>query len=285
MAKLLVFLDLTPMDSSLMENVKRITNEMSIEKIGFCHYVEIQEVTDNVNSYFKDLDAPLDEILRDEITETAEQFGFLPDNFEVLIHIRGGKDSLTDWVNNSEYDLCIFGKKVIHVGTGVFSGRLCRLVEKPILFVTESTLISMDRVLVPTEFSHYSKKVVNLINGLKDFKPKDITALHVYHVPPAYFPFISEQSDDLIEKAKAHARKKMDHFVEKSFPNRHVQRELIYAGENTTAKVIFDYAVTHHMDLVIMGVKGKTDDDNILIGSVSENLIKRDKNIPVLLVK
>lgn len=60
---------------------------------------------------------------------------------------------------------------------------------------------------------------------------------------------------------------------------------MIYAGDSTTAKLIYDYAITNRIDLIVMGAKGKTDDDEILIGSVAEKLIQTDKNIPVLLVR
>ncbi|HBH24474.1 MAG TPA: hypothetical protein DDY13_13765 [Cytophagales bacterium] len=62
-------------------------------------------------------------------------------------------------------------------------------------------------------------------------------------------------------------------------------QKVIYAGDCTTAKLIYDYAITNRIDLIVMGAKGKTDDDEILIGSVAEKLIQTDKNIPVLLVR
>jgi nucleotide-binding universal stress UspA family protein len=285
MAKLLLFADLSPIDDALFYNANRMVKEMNIEEICICHYVEIQEVTDDVRNYFNDLPKPLEEILQEDFEEKATAQGLDASLLTYKIHLSGGKDDLINWVNRSDYDLCVFGKKVVHSGTGVFSGRLGRLMEKSVLFITESTKINTRRLLLPTEFSKYSKKAAEQVNRLKSFIPEEITVLHVFHVSPTYFPFISELSEDIIEKERKHAQKEMKHFCKKYFPDREVLQKVLYAGDRTTAKLIYDYAITNRIDLIVMGAKGKTDDDEILIGSVAEKLIQTDKNIPVLLVR
>jgi hypothetical protein len=69
--------------------------------------------------------------------------------------------------------------------------------------------------LLPTEFSKYSKKAAEQVNRLKSTIPLEITVFYVFHVSPTYFPFISELSEDIIEKERKHAQKEMKHFCKK----------------------------------------------------------------------
>ena len=81
------------------------------------------------------------------------------------------------------------------------------------------------------------------------------------------------------------AEKRLKEFCEKFSEGYEISTDLIYGGEQTTAKCVYDYARGEHADLIVMGVKGKSNDEEFLIGSVAERLIQSDRDIPVLLVR
>jgi len=286
MIKVLLFADLSPMDDSLFYNAELMMNELDISEICVCHYVEIQEVTQDVQHYLKDLEDPLDEILADEFKKMAEDHNVPEDILSFKIHMHGGKDSLVEWINKSDYNLCMFGKKIVHVGLGGFSSRLLRLVDKPVLFITETTNFSINRVLFPTEFSAHTERAAVILNDVKGDRPYEfLSVLHVYHLDPVYFPFMVKHSERMIKKVEDHVKNELKSFCKKNFPNQEVEQVAIYADDKPTARIIYDYAITHRVDMVVIGIKGDTDDENILVGSVADSLIQTDKNIPVLLIR
>lgn len=61
------------------------------------------------------------------------------------------------------------------------------------------------------------------------------------------------------------------------------EKYAVLIEEGNTAKIISDCCSQEDIDLVIMGTKGKTNDRDFIIGSITEKLIKRTQ-IPVLAI-
>ncbi|NMM48947.1 universal stress protein [Marinigracilibium pacificum] len=285
MTQLLLFLDLSEMDASILQNAYRITKKLNVTKIGLCHYVEIQDYTDTEESFYNQTDKPLRQLISEELMDLAEEFDLPIDKCETIVHDKGGKEDLLNKLNKSEYNLFVLGKKTIHPGTGAFSAKLSRMIEEPVLFVTESTRLNLRKILITTEFSSYSKHAAQLLDEFGGFRPEIVAVLHVFRVPPSYFPFFGKKTDKLVSDLEKKATKKLDTFCEKNLKGYEVEKNVIYAEDRPISKVIYDFSKTNQVDMVLMGKKGKTDDDDDLIGSVAAKMIQTDKDIPVLLVE
>lgn len=285
MASLLLFLDLSEMDSAILDNAKRIIDNIEFDKIGLCHYVEIQDYTDNsAEAFFNRPDKSIEELIGEELLDMARQYDLPLDKCELIIHNKGGKEDLVDKLNKSDYSLVVLGKKTIHAGTGSFSIRLSGMINKPILFVTESTRLSLKHILIPTEFSKYSKKAASILDQIGSFSVEQVTVLHILRFTPSYFPFFSETSERMINNLEKKALKKLDNFCAINLPNYPVKKEVLYGADTPISRLIFEYVKTNHIDLVIMGKKGYGDNDDEMIGSVASKMIQSDMDIPVLLV-
>ncbi|QCK16384.1 universal stress protein [Mangrovivirga cuniculi] len=285
MTQLLLFLDLSEMDISIMQSAYRITKKMKVSKIGLCHYVEIQEHAYSMESFYNHPDRPIKKLIEEELNEMAAEYNLPTDICETIVHDKGGKEDLLNKLNNSDYSLFVLGKKTIHTGTGAFSAKLSRMIEKPILFVTESTKLDLQKILIPTEFSKHSKIAAKLLDDFEGFKPDEVYVLHVFRIPPSYFPFFGKKSEKLIKEIEKKSSKKLDSFCEKQLKGYDVHKVLIYGEDKSISKVLYDYCKTNQIDLIVMGKKGNTDDDEDLIGSVAAKMIQTDKDIPVLLVE
>ncbi|WP_375580416.1 universal stress protein [Marivirga tractuosa] len=285
MKNVIVFMDMSKMDEIVLKQVKQLEKVWGFDKICLAHYIELQELTDDFSSQFPDLDKPLEEILEEEIIEKAAQAGWDAENYTVKIHNKGGKDDLTQWVNNSDYNLCVFGKKVINPGSGIFASKIARLIDKSILFTTETSRPNFDNVMLCVDFSNYSKKAVKFLNHFIPDSSSNFSLFHVYKVPAIYFPFVKQKSEKLVEEERKKAEKALDHFREKYTKQPKSNAWVEYNDDQPSDKVIYNYARTHHVDLIVLGIKGKSDDDDLLIGSVAEKLIQPDRYVPVLLVQ
>ncbi len=280
-----IFLDLTEIDINVLRYVRAMDDLMRLESLLLVHYLELQDTTDDYASHFPNLDRPIEEIIEEEILDKARDAGMSEAKLKVVVHAHGGQEDLLQWIGDQNFDFCVFGKKVVHNGTGVFAGKVARLIDKSVLFVTETSRHSWQKILVPVDFSDYSKQTIDFAAELIQKIEIQLLVLHVYHVSPTYFPFVKEETDDLIEEVRQKAEKRLKGLCKKISEDHEITTELIYAGDKTTATCIYDFARSEHADLIVLGAKGRNDDEEFLIGSVAERLIQSDRDLPVLLVR
>lgn len=285
MKNVLVFLDLSRMDDSLLRHLKPMDEHMQLGKICLLHYMELQDLTDDVSAHFPNMDRPIEEVITEEIEQRAKAAGLEAGRYEIKVVTKGKQRGLIDWINQSEYDLCVFGKKIVHRGTGVLSGKLARLIDKSILFITESSRFDLRHVLVPVDFSKYAKRSLRFSADLIKTSDSQLVALNVFKLPAAYFPYIGERSGHLEKKQREESKRKLDSFCADAIPDQAIRRDVEYADQNTIADTIYNHARTNYTDLVVMGLKGRTDNDELLIGSIAQRLIQPDRDVSVLLVK
>jgi nucleotide-binding universal stress UspA family protein len=148
----------------------------------------------------------------------------------------------------------------------------------------------MNKLLVPIDFSDYSKNALEYAAVLAKKLNASITVFHCYYIatPPEYGT-LSTYMNMAIEEEQKRSEEQMAEFV-KDYQQ--------YAGEsdqklqiNTKVKMglptedIIDMVKEHQFDMVIMGTKGATGLDRILFGSVTGNVIEDDSiKCPVLAV-
>ncbi len=285
MMNVLVFMDFSDMDEIILKQLVEIDANWNIGEICLTHYIELQEINDDFSSQFPELEKPLEEILEDELIEKAETAGLDREHFTIKIHSKGGKEEMTEWINKSKYDFCILGKKIIKQGSGVFAAKVARFIDKSILFTTEMSRTKFDRILLAVDFSGYSKKAVKFINELIPHESAEFKLFHAFQVPSIYFPFVKKYSEKLVQEERKKTEKALDHFRKKYTRVAKENAEVQYVGDESVDNIIYNYARTQHIELMVMGVKGKTDEEELIIGSVAEKLIQSEKHIPVLLVQ
>lgn len=281
----LVFMDFSEMDEIILKQLNEIGANWNVGEVCLTHYIELQELTDDFSTRFPELEKPLEEILEDEMNEKAEIAGLDKDRFTIKIHSKGGKEELMAWVNNSKYHLCILGKKVIQPGSGVFAAKVARFIDKSILFTTETSRTRFEKILLAVDFSAYSKKAVKFMNQLIPHESAEFKLFHAYQVPSIYFPFVKKYSEKLVLEERKKAENALEHFRKKYTRVAKENIEIQYVGENSVDKVIYDFARTQQIELMVIGIKGKSDEEDLLIGSVAEKLIQSNRHIPVLLVQ
>jgi len=285
MTSALVFLDFSEMDYTLMRQMAQLNNSFRIEKLYVAHYIELQEFSGDLKMHFPELDRPLEDVLSEELQERAAESGFDADRIEIVLFRDGSKDNMTEWINHSEVNFCLMGKKIVHKGTGIFSGRMARLLHKPILFTTETSRLNIEHILVAIDFSSFSKKALNFALSLLTNNQQKLTAYHVFRLPGAYFPFIGGDQRNLQNEQTEAKLRKLRNFVADTKRAEEIDLVVEYADEKTLGRSIYDHAKSHFADLIVVGVKGVTNKDELLIGSVAEQLIAVDKDLSVLLVR
>ena len=141
------------------------------------------------------------------------------------------------------------------------------------------------KIMVALDFTSYSKgtfdyavKIAKNLNAhlvvASIINSRDIAAVEMvtsmgYEV----------DSDHYVEGIKAERKSTLNNFMEHSDIDREYIR-LIFKVGNPTSELL-KLIVTENVDLIVMGVKGRTNLEHIFIGSVAEKLFRRSP-VPVL---
>ena len=139
------------------------------------------------------------------------------------------------------------------------------------------------RLLCPVDFSGISKNAFQIAIDLAVLFKADLHVMYVFQMPASTIPEgIYDIPDDAEDKVKNHFSKKLGEFIKNhSTPEINITTGL-YAGFPHVE--IIKYANETNADMIVMGTHGRTGLSHVLLGSVTERVI-RTSDIPVLTVR
>ena len=141
-----------------------------------------------------------------------------------------------------------------------------------------------EKILYPTDFSDVSKKAMGYLVQLKDAGTKEIVVLHV----------IDEKGIDAISRYGAGNAETLIREIEKEAmeEGKKIEKKLMQSGlivkirieTGVPLKEILKVEEEEKVSAIVIGSHGKTNLEEMFLGSVSEKVIRQSKN-PVLIVK
>ena len=147
------------------------------------------------------------------------------------------------------------------------------------------------KILYPTDFSEPSKKAIRYVKKLREGGTKEIVILHVIDEHELVMMIEgcgwlgkdpAECLDEIEKKHREMAEKELNKIKEKLMNEKVKVKTQIEKG--TPFKKIVEIAEREKVSLIVMGSHGKGMLKELLIGSVSENVIRHTKK-PVLIVR
>ncbi|MBN2174001.1 MAG: universal stress protein [Bacteroidales bacterium] len=192
---------------------------------------------------------------------------------------------ILEFMEGKNFDLIVMGN---HGNTGLkkfFAGsvsqRILRLSPIPVITVHKNwKKRSIDRILVPMDFSEASGRAITYLNDFKKSFDNKCFYVHVIEQdehPEFYnvsFSSILEENPQLkthiIKNLKKHSKSKSD-------------KNVFDVLEGKPHKELENYIKTNQIDLIVMSCRGHNLFENILIGSTTEQLVAIAK-CPVLVV-
>ncbi len=143
--------------------------------------------------------------------------------------------------------------------------------------------ISIQRILVPLDFSDHAAPVLEWVTHLAKQHSARVILLHAYHLPVefqqlegAYLP------PDFWSNVKVEAEQSLSRYAEE-LERRGIQVESV-VREGYPATVIVDEAASQPADLIVIGTHGLSGLKHLLLGSIAERVVKKSR-CPVLTVK
>lgn len=276
-------LDLTEMDSLLLNYLKKLDEAFPIAKLTLLHLIELEEFSEQITSLVPGLGKSIDQVIESEIREKAAQyFGEAANRIQIHVHSGGDVESFANYIDGQKFDLLMLGKKHTQFGEGILSGKLVRLTSCDTLFLPETASPIFEEVVVALDFSAYTDKVLQVAIGLQNKANSHLHAFHVIKIGIRYFPYI-KNPDKLHEELEKEALKRYKKLQEKYRLDSPLT--LIKDNEHHISRLLYNQAILSSANLIIVGNKGQKDEGDLLIGSVAEQLIAHDKNLPVWIVK
>jgi nucleotide-binding universal stress UspA family protein len=279
---ILVALDLTDIDNTLIEYASFIAESLKVEKVYFVHNIKKYEISELFEEQLKNLN--LDEIIGDELNEKIAEKFTTPVAWEVLMSEDPYSESLINYiVDKYVIQLALIGNKNKSRGTGIVSGKLLRLLKCDILSIPKNAAPTITNIWAGTDFSNASKKVFKVAENLQKTTMAKVKAMHIYSVPVQFSPYIPKEHLDL--KIENHLKEKYVKFIKKIAFDGNLTSEIILGRDIGIAEKLISKAESSGVNLIIVGDKGRNTFSSLLVGSVTEELFNQDMEIPLWIVK
>lgn len=213
------------------------------------------------------------------------------DGMHVRFDVKEG-DPLEQLLENAEdlnAELTIIGQKSGVTKHGILGKNLARKTKGSTLIIPDKAKTQLKRIIVPIDFSQNSVKALRTAIALNESleEKAKILVVNIYEMPNLSVYKIQrtrEQFEHMLQKDHEDA---MNAFLNTQVPDYRddLDLKLIMQKEPGVAQYILDTAEEANGDLVVMGAKGHSKVELLLLGSVTEKLLALNEHIPTLIVK
>ena len=293
--KILVGLDATAMDATLIQFAAFLARVESTESVHFINVIQKAQLPSKLRKEFPNLmEKALIDRKRELEKKVIEHFDLTLD-VKVKIAVEQGpmpSKQILKLADKHSIDAIVIGRKKNLRGNSVVTQRLARRASCSLLIVPEKEYTSVRKLMVATDFSKDSVEAMQAaIDAAAHESTLGNTAVeiichHTYQVPVGYHYTgkTFEQSAAIME---SNSRKRYQRFIDK-VDTRDVKITPSFSlakGDDIVAG-IYESAIAHGVDFVVIGGKGKTASTALFpIGTNTERLISMDSDIPLLIVR
>jgi nucleotide-binding universal stress UspA family protein len=146
-------------------------------------------------------------------------------------------------------------------------------------------MIDLHRILVPTDFSKYSQAGLTYAAAFAEKFGAEMTLLHVVQDLAVFIPDMVTVAPPLgpsVDQLSAAARTAFDRIIQEN----HLEKLTIHreVRQGTPFYEIIRFAREGDFDLIVMGTHGHTGLAHVLLGSVTEKVVRKAP-CPVLTVR
>lgn len=199
-------------------------------------------------------------------------------------------ESILDTAKEQDVDIIIMGTHGMSGLKRFFLGgdteKVLRFAPCPIMTIRESSdgfkkVEKYNRILLPVDFSLYSEHALRYAFSIAREHEASLDVIHIVeqHVHPAFYTSGKISVFDIVPDLASRSNQALEDFVTEhskySLPvNYHVL-------EGAPHDEIIKFAKEHNTDLIVMGTKGLSGFEHLLVGSTTEKVVRKAE-CPVL---
>lgn len=287
--KMIVCLDQTPLDQTLLDYAAFLAKVNHTKKIYFSNVIKNLSIPKEVLEEFPNLMENMIMERKEAMKKTVAQFFPEIKGLSISFIVKEGTLSkkILKLAKEKSIDLILIGRKVTLPGTGVAAQRLARRASCSLLILPENTKPVLKKILVPLDFSDYSKDALEEAVEIaeKQGEKVEIICQNVFSVPSAY-QFTGKSYEEFSEIMKMHAEINFKKFIRKiDTKTIKIKPEYTLDDDDDPVQEIVSKALELNADAIIIGAKGKTASTALFIGSMAERLIQYNDRLPLLVTR
>ena len=291
--EMMVALKLASTDQVILDYLDFFSAKIPVRAVYFEHVLPLVDLyspnpgedADLLSHYelnMEAIEAMREELAAHPISERVEHFGFEVQKGNPLEELlKNAAEVMTD--------LLVIGQKAGVHAHGILARNLVRKVTTHALVIPEKTQPGLSRILVPIDFSKYSIRALRMALSIKEAVQDEVTieAVHVYEMPNLSIHKLPKSFAQFKAMVEADRQEAFGYFMDTYFANHReaVTLRLIEQDGPGIARFIRAYADDNATDLIIMGAKGHSQVERLLLGSVTEKLCATNEHIPLMIVK
>lgn len=287
--RILVGLDGSEMDHTLIAFISYITQSSPVEDIYFINIVKkLEDVAvpgldankidqEVVNSHREVLEQELQKDLRTNIAA----------NIHLVVENGAKFREILRFITNEKIDIVILGHKKKSQGSGVLNQRLATRAPCNLIVIPEGYEPGLKKLLVPIDFSDYSKMALEYAVYVSRSNNNNVEILcqNIYSVPQGYH-YSGKSYDEFAEIMKDNSEKQYNAWVSR-IDTKDVPITPVFSLDKSDnfGKVVKAVVTERNVNGVIIGAKGRTATSALFIGSTAEKLIRAIDYLPLTIVR
>lgn len=287
--KIIVCLDQSEVDETLVKFAAFIAKSNQSKKIYFANIIRNLSIPKDVLSEFPNLINNIVEERKSQMKQVVKE-NLDPDlKISTSFVVREGQLSkkILKLASEKSADLILVGKKTTINGSGVITQRLARRASCSLLIVPENSTPQVKKILVPSDFSDYSKDALEEAIEIaeKSGGKSEIICQNVFSVPSGYH-FTGKSYEEFSQIMLMHAQVNYKKFIRKiDTKGRKIKSHYTRDEDDDPVLDIVSKAQEINADIIIIGAKGRTAATALFIGSLAERLIQVNNKVPLLVTR
>jgi nucleotide-binding universal stress UspA family protein len=203
-------------------------------------------------------------------------------SIEISSSLEGQVLDILKFVSQNNIDLIIFyfSEKNHDAAIKITRSSACS-----VLLLSPELPVKLDNILVPIDFSAYSKKALEMAFAFAEERKLRIFVNHIYYVPEGYHSE-GKSYDEMAGLVYKNAKKEYQDLIkEYNSLAYHIIPSFILDDDKDPTDKIFKEALDQEVDLIIMFSKGKTASGSEIMGNTAKTLLLFNTTIPLLILK
>lgn len=283
---ILVCLDLTDIDHSLIQYASFLSRTLETDKIIFIHAIQAYDLPDKSSKKFPDLQSSLSKTIEEEINSVVSDHFKRQVKTEVITKIEDEDASqvILNFIEKESIDLTLIGQKPGEAREGHYGHKIASHASSDLMLIPEEPKLDISKILCAIDLTDDSRKAFRRSRDIAKVTRSELVIQYIFDVSKSYFPAATLKSTTNLEK---NFKKKLNKFLKK-FELKSDDIHYRYAINDTfksQGEKLYQAADEEQADLVIIGASGQTESVTSLLGNVTENLRRMEKEIPIMIMK
>jgi nucleotide-binding universal stress UspA family protein len=284
-------LEMGDVDDAVLNNLVKFSEIVPMKTIRFVHVIPKKKILETLFDKYGDPFEWMFEMEEQLVEQTKAKLVKKFPKSQVQMELEDGDplEELLDEEEDFDAELLVIGQKADTRKHGILAKQLARKAQSNALIFPEECQLGIAQIMVPFDFSDnaiWSLNAAVAIAGQAD-QPVAIHCVYVYDVPNFSVYRISKTVEEFREIMQRSMRSRFEEIVTSNFKQSadHIVFQTIEKDLPGKAHYLMDYAEENDVGFVIMGARGQSTLNRILLGSVTESFLNQNDQFATMVVR